>query len=163
MCTPSRTAYRVSGASIPLRSTGAPEKSARPAQQAARPLPGRLTALEGDRPLLYGADVPLGALEEAAPPGRQVVAHEGRPEGQGVVVDDVEVGQGAHLHRAPVRQAVEAGRVVRLLLHHVLEGQRGTARAVTRPVREHERGHGGVADGPGVRAAVGEAEQAARM
>ena len=72
-----------------------PKGSARPAQQPARVLPGRLTTLEGDRPLLDGAHVPRGPLEQAAAPGRQVRAHERCAEGQAVVVDQVEVAQRA--------------------------------------------------------------------
>ena len=131
-----------------------------PPHQAPGQLAGRLAVLERHGPRLDRGDVPGGLLEQPATARRQVRPDEGCAERESVVVDEVEVTQGAGLHRATVRQAVQACRVVRLLLHDVLEGQGRTAAAVPRPVGEHEGGHGRVADGPGVSAPVGQADQA---
>src|ERR1700733_3137371 len=80
MCTPSRTAYWVSGASIPVavyRSANglrAPDAArlARPAHQASGQFSGGLAVLERHDAVLDRLRIPRGPLQQAAAPGRQV-------------------------------------------------------------------------------------------
>src|ERR1700735_333439 len=115
--------------------------------QSTRRLPGGLAVFEGDGALLDGGDVPLGLLQQTAAAGGQVSLDVGPTEGEGVVVDEVEIAEGAGFHRAAIAQAVEAGGVVRLLLDDVGQRQRVAPAAVPGPVGEHEGRHGGIADG----------------
>src|ERR1700722_637725 len=120
--------------------------------QAPGPGIGVLTVLEGD---LAGADgrfPPVGALDEAPRPGRQVVHHFGQAQVQVLVVDEVEVRLEPRSEHTAVLEAVEVRRVAGHLLDHEL--QRQAVGTIPGPVTEHVCRRAGVADDPAVRAAV---------
>src|ERR687893_2898459 len=110
------------------------------AQEAPGALARGLVALAYHDAPLHLRDVAPRPLHEPAAAGRQVVDHLGRLDGQGVEVDDVDVGQVPGRQQPPVVEPVQGGGAPGLEVHGLLEAQTVAPVAVAHPVAEHVGG-----------------------
>ncbi len=115
--------------------------------------------------LLAGDDrvpPPVGPLQQATAPGRQVVDDLGLAESEAVEVDHVQIGAVPRGEHATVQQSDGAGGVAAVALHE--ERQRDpVVVAITAPVLQQRRGEAPVADRADVGAAVAEARHGVRV
>src|ERR1700722_7443803 len=120
--------------------------------QAPGPGIGVLTVLEGDVTGADGRFPPVGGLDEAPRPGRQVMHHFGQAQVQVLVVDEVEVRLVAGNDGAAVLEPIEMRRVTRHLLDHEFERQ--AVGTIPGPVAEHVGRRTGVTDDAAVGTAI---------
>src|SRR5882757_1369102 len=133
------------------RSSSTPDQSARTGT-------GVGTVHQDRYPRFDHLQIPVDALHEPAPSGREVVHSFRAMESERGEVDDVQVGDHSFLDRATVAETVGAGGVAAELAHEGLHWDPFATRSITSPVGEHEGGHARIRDDATVRTAVREPE-----
>ena len=106
---------------------------------------------------LAGADrvvVAFRSLQQTAALAGQISHQLGRAQRQVFVIYHIHIGSLARSQGASVSHAEQPGGVVGLLLDYQLQGKLLATSAVSCPVGERPSGHGGIADGAAVGAAV---------
>ena len=136
-------------------STGWPDYRT-PRINSARPGAGVDAVAPGHRSADHGRVVALGALDQPAAAGGQVVDHLRQFEGQCIHVDDIDIGLLADLDDPTIGEAEKRCGVEGLLANDVFERELRPAVAVAGPVGQQECRVGGIADQPAVGATVGQ-------
>ena len=119
-----------------------------------------MAIFEGDDPALEGPAIAVGLLQEPGSTRRQILDNLWRAERQGVLIDDIDIGQHPRRQKPPVVPADMLGIAAGIAMDQGLNRDLASSPIALAPEAKRGGGDTAVTDGAAMGAAVGQAIEA---